>query len=255
MRSARLKAKKKTKTNNNLTLLFQKYQLKNSKKIETEIFKQTCYLVEIIARKYVDRGVHIDDLLQIGNLGLVKAIRRYDAGVGVQFATYATPTIEGEIKRYFRDRSWDVSVPRRITELHPKIDYAYESLSHQLQRHPTNEELADYLGISLDELIEAKSVKSLYNSISLDTTYTDDDYSDSLHHMIGKNDPELETFIARKTVLNALNELTRRERLLIYYRYYQGLSQRALADRFKVSQMQISRLERKALGKLKKHIN
>lgn len=236
---------------NNLTQLFRKYHKHPSIKLETEIFKNTCYLVEILARKYVDRGVPIDDLLQVGNLGLVKAIRNFDPEQNVQFATYATPTIEGEIKRYFRDYTWDVSVPRRLTELQPKIDSAFEQLSHQLKRHPTKQEIADYLDYPLEEIIEASAVKSLYHSISLDTTYTEEESFDTLHHLIGIEDPNIEHLPIQKTVLSALNKLTKKDRLLIYYRYYQGLSQRIVAEKLKLTQMQVSRLEHKILGKLK----
>lgn len=241
-----------TNKNKQLQSLLERYKKNKSSKLEAKIFQLTCNLVEIIVRKYDGRGVPLDDLLQVGNLGLLKAIRRFDLEKGVQFNTFASPTIEGEIKRYFRDRGWDINIPRRLKELQPKIDAAFEFLSHSLGYYPSEPEIAEHIQVPVQDVREALQAKNLYHSISMDTPLNDDEDIDSMHNILGEEDPDLSEFATRNSILGALDNLSRKERLLIYYRYYQCLPQKILAEKFNVSQMQISRWEHKALRKLKK---
>jgi RNA polymerase sigma-B factor len=210
-------------------------------------------LVRYLAMKFANRGEPLDDLIQVGTLGLIKAIDRFDPGRGVEFTTYATPTVIGEIKRYFRDKGWAVKVPRRLQELNLAVNRAVENLSVELGRAATVSDLARRLGATDEEIIEAQELGQAYNLLSLDSEFAAEGEAKSatLMDYVGASDSGLELLEDKANLERAFGVLDGRERIIVYLRYYQGVSQSEIAKRLSVSQMHVSRLQARALTKLK----
>ncbi|HTZ54475.1 MAG TPA: SigB/SigF/SigG family RNA polymerase sigma factor [Candidatus Acidoferrum sp.] len=210
-------------------------------------------LVRFLALKFANRGEPLDDLVQVGTVGLLKAIDRFERDRGVEFTTYATPTIVGEIKRYFRDKGWAVKVPRRLQELNLAVNRANEKMSVELGRSPTVAELAHRLNASEEEILEAQELGQAYNLLSLDSEIASegDKRSQKLADTVGITDPGLELLEDRTNLERAFHVLTGRERVIIYLRFYESVSQTEIAKRLNVSQMHVSRLQAKALEKLR----
>jgi RNA polymerase sigma-B factor len=196
-------------------------------------------LVEHLARRFRDRGEPHDDLVQVGMVGLIKSADRFDSGRGVEFSTYATPTIVGEIKRHFRDRGWSIRVPRRLQES-----------GHS----PTVAELAAHLGISQEEVLEGLESAQAYSTLSLDSTSSsgdDDSDSTSLTDTLGDEDVALEGVEYRESLKPLLAQLSERERNIIMMRFFKNMTQAQIAEEVGVSQMHVSRLLSKALTELR----
>lgn len=209
-------------------------------------------LVRFLAMKFANRGEPLDDLIQVGAVGLLKAIDRFEIERGVEFTTYATPTIVGEIKRYFRDKGWALKVPRRLQELNFSVNRASERLALKLGRSPTVSELAVHLDASEEEILEAQELGQAYNLLSLDNDPArDGDSAQTLGETVGMNDPGLESLENRANLERAFHVLSGRERVIIFLRYYESVSQTEIAARLNVSQMHVSRLQAKALEKLR----
>jgi RNA polymerase sigma-B factor len=210
-------------------------------------------LVRYLALKFVNRGEPLDDLIQVGTVGLLKAIDRFELERGVEFTTYATPTIVGEIKRYFRDKGWAVKVPRRLQELNLAVNRSVEKMSVELGRSPTVLELAQRLSASEEEILEAQELGQAYNLLSLDTEISGDGdkTTQTLADHIGAEDRELALFEDRANLEHAFKFLNGRERVIIYLRFFESVSQTEIAKRLHVSQMHVSRLQQKALEKLR----
>jgi len=210
-------------------------------------------LVRYLAVKFANRGESLDDLIQVGTVGLLKAIDRFDLERGVEFTTYATPTIVGEIKRYFRDKGWAVKVPRRLQELNLAVNRAIEKLTVKLGHSPTVAELAANLGATAEEVLEAQELGAAYNLLSLDTELggENDKKSQTLADYIGQTDAGLELLEDKANLERAFDVLTGRERIILYLRFYENVSQTEIAKRLSVSQMHVSRLQQRALEKLK----
>jgi RNA polymerase sigma-B factor len=210
-------------------------------------------LVRFLAVRFVNRGEPLDDLVQVGTVGLLKAIDRFDLERGVEFTTYATPTIVGEIKRYFRDKGWAVKVPRRLQELNLAVNRASDKLAISLGRSPTVTELAEHLQAGEDEILEAQELGQAYNLLSLDSEVSGeaDKKSQTLADTVGVADAGLELLEDRANLEQAFGVLTGRERVIIYLRFYESVSQTEIAKRLNVSQMHVSRLQAKALEKLR----
>ncbi len=210
-------------------------------------------LARYLAAKFANRGEPLDDLIQVGTLGLLKAIDRFDLDRGVEFTTYATPTIVGEIKRYFRDKGWAVKVPRRLQELNLAVNRAVEKLTVALGHSPTVAELAEHLGASEEDVLEAQELGQAYNLLSLDTELNGegDGKSQTLADYVGKNDSALDLLEDRANLERAFEILAGRERVILYLRFYERISQTEIAKRLNVSQMHVSRLQQKALEKLR----
>jgi RNA polymerase sigma-B factor len=203
--------------------------------------------------KFVNRGEPLDDLIQVGTLGLLKAIDRFDTERGVEFTTYATPTVVGEIKRHFRDKGWAVKVPRRLQELNQSVNRSVDALAMELGRSPTVGELAERLGASEEEILEAQELGQAYNLLSLDSEVggDSDKKSQTLADTVGETDAGMELLEDRANLERAFQVLTGRERVIIYLRFYESVSQTEIAARLQVSQMHVSRLQAKALEKLR----
>lgn len=210
-------------------------------------------LVRFLALKFANRGEPLDDLVQVGTVGLLKAIDRFELDRGVEFTTYATPTIVGEIKRYFRDKGWAVKVPRRLQELNLAVNRANEKMAVELGRSPTVAELAERLHATDEEILEAQELGQAYNLLSLDSEVSGegDKKSQTLADTVGITDSGLELLEDRANLERAFHVLTGRERVIIYLRFYESVSQTEIAKRLNVSQMHVSRLQAKALEKLR----
>jgi RNA polymerase sigma-B factor len=210
-------------------------------------------LVRFLAVRFANRGEPLDDLVQVGTVGLLKAIDRFDLERGVEFTTYATPTIVGEIKRYFRDKGWAVKVPRRLQELNLAVNRASDKLAIELGRSPTVGELANHLHAGEDEILEAQELAQAYNLLSLDSEVSGetDKKSQTLADTVGVSDAGLGLLEDRANLERAFHALSGRERVIIYLRFYESVSQTEIAKRLNVSQMHVSRLQAKALEKLR----
>jgi RNA polymerase sigma-B factor len=210
-------------------------------------------LVHFLARKYANRGEPLEDLTQVGTIGLINAVDRFDPGRGLRFATFATPTILGEIRRYFRDRGWAVKVPRRLQEVNLAATRAADSLTGSLGRPPTVKEIAAAIGSTEEETLEALDLSSIYEPASLDAVL-DQDQEDShaaLSDYVGQRDSEIDSMDLHARLEDALKGLSSKERDIIRLRFFSGLSQIGVAKKLGISQMHVSRLQQRALAKLR----
>lgn len=209
-------------------------------------------LVRSIARRYARRGEPLDDLVQVGSVGLLKAIDRFDPDRGVPFGAFAAPTITGEIRRHFRDTTWTVRPPRELQELVLALGTATERLSALHGRPPTVSELAEAIDRSVDDVAEAKSAGEGYSATSLDAPVLED--GTALSEAMGELDGEYSMVEWRNDLRVGLASLRPRERRIIALRFLGGLSQREIAARIGISQMHVSRLLRSALGQMRSTI-
>jgi RNA polymerase sigma-B factor len=198
-------------------------------------------------------GTSLDDLVQVGYVGLIAAIDRFDPEKGVSFVTFAVPTILGEIKRYFRDQTWGLKAPRRLRELGLSLRKLREQLEQNLGRPPTVPEMAQAAGVTEERLLQAMDLDRIYQPASLDAHLQDENGDDksSFWEAIGRPDPELMAIEEREMVRHALDRLDQRQRAIIYYRFFEDASQAEVAGRLGISQMHVSRLERQALKRLR----
>jgi RNA polymerase sigma-B factor len=208
-------------------------------------------LANHLAHRYGGRGEPTDDLAQTAAVGLIKAVDKYDPSRGVDFAGYAIPTIIGELKRHFRDRTWDIRVPRRLQELRLSISEANSSLLQTLGRSPTVTDIAAYLKVTEEEVLEGLEGARAYNAVSLSTPTGDGDSATELGDMLGGEDAEFELAELRTTLGPALATLDEREQRILTLRFYGNLTQSQIADQIGVSQMHVSRLLTRALTKLR----
>lgn len=218
--------------------------------VKEELVRRHTNLVRALAHRFISSGQPYEDLEQVGMLGLLGAIERFDPAVGAKFSTFATTTILGELRRHLRDKAWVIRVPRRLQELSYRMRQVAEKLEQASGRSPRPEELAKALGVSLEELLEAMELGNYYNVGSLELERSDDE-TVNLTELIGENDPALEVMADRDFFARALLRLGEKERQVVIFRYYQGLSQADVARRLNCSQMHVSRLQRSALKKLK----
>lgn len=233
--------------------LFRAFAKTRDSKLRDELVVAHLNLARYLAIRFANRGEQLDDLIQVGTLGLIKAIDRFDVGRGVEFTTYATPTIIGEIKRYFRDKGWAIRVPRRLQELNLAVNRALESAALELGRAPTVADLAERLHASEEEIIEAQELGQMYNLLSLDTELAapSDSKAATLQDYLGHMDPALRLLEDKANLEKAFSALDRRERIVLYLRFYESMPQAEVAKRLSVSQMHVSRLQQRALAKLK----
>ncbi|HEY8371792.1 MAG TPA: SigB/SigF/SigG family RNA polymerase sigma factor [Pseudonocardiaceae bacterium] len=204
-----------------------------------------------IARRFSNRGEPQEDLVQVATLGLINAVDRFQPDRGVDFLSFAVPTIMGEVRRHFRDTGWSVRVPRRLKELHLSINAATSQLSQQLGRAPTPSELAEHLGISKEEVYEGLEATNAYRSASLDDLLLEDDDTVSLGDALGEVDAELEQVEYRESLQPLLARLPERERKVLMLRFFGNMTQTQIAKRVGVSQMHVSRLLARTLAQLR----
>ena len=237
--------------------LFREYIKKKSPEIRDELVEKNLYLAEILARKYVRRGTDFEDLYQVASYALVLAVDRFDPDRGVLFASFATPTIIGEIKKYFRDTMWSLKVPRRLKEISMKILEAKEQLMEQNGHVPNVAELAEYIGVPEEEILEALESGRAYTTYSLDqeTEYADDkEYSQYEKYLLDeeKGYEQLETSGILEDVISGLSDT---EKEIIKKRFLQEVTQREVADALGISQMTVSRIEKAMKEKFQKEYN
>ena len=208
-------------------------------------------LVRSLARRYAGRGEPLEDLVQVGAIGLIKAVDRFDAARGVQLSTYATPTILGEIKRHFRDKSWSVRVPRGLQELHAKLQELVATETRRLGRSPSIAELARAAGVSEEEAVEALVAGHAYQAESLAAGPGGDGGEErDLLETLGAQEDGYALIDDRTALATGFGYLPPRERLILHLRFFEGLTQSEIAERVGISQMHVSRLLRRSLGEL-----
>jgi RNA polymerase sigma-B factor len=220
--------------------------------VRTQLVDQYIGLVEFLARRFRNRGEPLEDLVQVGTIGLLKAIERFDLSREVEFSTYATPTIVGEIKRHFRDKGWAVRVPRRLQELHLELTKIIGDLGQDLGRSPTVTEIAEAAGTTEEAVLEGMEIAQAYNFTSLDAPIDSDDAeSNSFADQMGGDDDQLENLEYRAALAPEMAKLPERERRILYLRFYRGMTQSDIARRLGISQMHVSRLLNRTLAKLR----
>jgi RNA polymerase sigma-B factor len=210
-------------------------------------------LAEFLARRFVHRGEPLDDLRQVALVGLLKAVERFEPDRGLQFSSFAMPTIVGELKRHFRDRGWAVRVPRRVQELHLELDRTIAALSQELGRPPTPKEIAARAGVQEEDVLESMEASSLYRLPSIDAIRSGDDPAGAPAERIGDMDPEMESVDNRLAVGELLSLLPEREQTIVYLRFFEGLTQSEIAEHVGISQMHVSRLLVRSLETLSAH--
>jgi RNA polymerase sigma-B factor len=254
--SRRRKASRKLVWDKVLTReLFVRYHQDGDEDARDELVEMYLNLVKYLASRFRNRGEPIDDLVQVGTIGLIKAIDRFDVARAVEFTTYATPTIVGELKRHFRDKGWAIKVPRRLQELSFKVNQAIDTLTQRLQRSPTVPEVAEYLEVTPDDVLEALETSEAYNFVSLETDRSSDGTeSFSILEYIGQDDQLMSVVDDRATLAAALRFLTPQEQRVLYLRFFQGLTQTEIAKQMEISQMQVSRLLRRTLRVLRENL-
>lgn len=236
--------------------LFRKYKENGDMEAREKLVMSHMNLVRFLANKFKNRGEPIDDLIQVGYLGLLKAIDRFDPDRGLEFTTYATPTIMGEIKRHFRDKGWSVRVPRRLQELSAKVNQATDTLTNELQRSPKVEEIAAYLDASVDEVLEAMESSSAYSSVPLEGgSNSDSEDAPSVIDRYATEDNALNFTDDRLVIEETLKGFSPREREVIELRFINGMTQIEIAERLGISQVQVSRLLRRTLKKIQDKID
>ncbi len=220
-----------------------------------QLIERHMSLVRSLARRYSFRGEQFDDLVQIGSIGLIKAIDRFDLDRGVELTTYATPNIIGEIKRHFRDRGWAVRVPRSLQELNGQLSKLVEQLTVQYARSPTIPELAEAAGVEEEDVLEALESGRAYSSLSLSSGGgTEDGEELDPLESLGEIEHQYEVSEDRVVLAPGFKALDERERAIVHLRFFEGLTQSQIADHVGISQMHVSRLIRRALDKIREEI-
>jgi RNA polymerase sigma-B factor len=236
-------------------VLLRRYHEDGDLAAREQLIEQYMSLVRSLARRYSYRGEQLDDLVQVGAIGLIKAIDRFDLERGVELTTYATPNIIGEIKRHFRDKGWSVRVPRGLQELNVQLSKLIEELTVEIGRSPTIPELAKASGAEEELVVEALESGRAYSSISLSTGGGQDDEGelDPLDSL-GAEEPQYEVSEDRAVLAPGFRVLDKRERMILHLRFFKGLTQSQIAQQVGISQMHVSRLIRRALEKIREEI-
>ena len=233
--------------------LLRRYHEQGDASAREQLVRRHLPLVRSLARRYANRGEAIEDIEQVGAIGLIKAIDRYELSRDVALTTYAMPNVVGEIKRHFRDKAWTIRVPRHLQELNGRMSRTVEALTASLGRSPTIADLSRELGETPEAVLEAIEAGGAYSPLSLSVGPTADGELDPME-MIGGEDLNFERTDARASLEPVLDELPDRERLILRMRFEDGLTQTQIADRVGISQMHVSRLIRKSLEQIRREI-
>ncbi len=233
--------------------LFSEYHETGDPVLRDRIVEAHLGLAEYLARRFDHRGEPIDDLVQVASLALIHAVDRFDPSRGLEFTTYAVPTIVGELKRYFRDKGWALRVPRRLQELHLQLATAIADLTHELGRSPSIAEIALRANASVDNVIEAMEAGHAYRSSSLDAPLLGDDPT-AQSAKLGQPDDRFTGVDERNELDSLLKDLPERERAILVLRFYDGLTQSEIAQRVGISQMHVSRLLSRTLDVLRRRV-
>jgi RNA polymerase sigma-B factor len=226
---------------------FQAYRESGTPELRNELVEEHLDLARAFARRYTHRGVPLDDLEQVAQMNLIGAVERFDPGRGVKFSTFAGRTIDGALKRYFRDQAWSMKVPRQYQDLGVAVRSNLDRLTNELGRAPSIPELAAAVGADSDEVLAAMEVAQAFRVESIDTPRRGDHDGQPLAEGIGAADAAPLLFDDRDFVADLLGRLPERERQIVERRFFGEQSQREIAEAIGVSQMHVSRLLRKAL--------
>ncbi len=231
---------------------FVEYRRTGSRRLRDALVEEHVGLAEYLARRFADRGESFDDLRQVALVGLLKAVERFEPDRGLRFSTFATPTIVGELKRHFRDRGWALRVPRRVQELHLQLVKVVGTLSQELGRSPTPDEIARRTGTRVEDVLEAMEAGGVYRLASLDAALANEERSSlDLSARLGEDETEFEGVEQREELAGLLSNLPPRERRIVYLRFFDGLTQSEIANEVGISQMHVSRLLTKSLESLR----
>ncbi|MCK9894905.1 RNA polymerase sigma factor SigF [Frankia sp. AgB32] len=220
--------------------------------IRDQLVRMHLPLVEYLARRFRNRGEPLDDLVQVATIGLIKSVDRFDPERGVEFSTYATPTIVGEIKRHFRDKGWAIRVPRRLQELKLSLTKATSELSQTLGRSPTVSEIAKHLQMSEEDVLEGLESANAYSAVSLDAPDSGDDEAPAVADTLGVQDESLEGVEYRESLKPLLEKLPPREKRILLLRFFGNMTQSQIATELGISQMHVSRLLARTLAQLRR---
>ncbi len=235
--------------------LFRRFKEEGDEDAREQLIMSHLNLVRFLASKFKNRGEPLDDLVQVGTIGLIKAIDRFDTTRGLEFTTFATPTIMGEIKRHFRDKGWSVRVPRRLQELSSKVNQVTDELTKDLQRSPSVEEIAEALDSNVDEVLEAMESSSAYSSVPLEAGGQGDDEAPSVIDHYVTEDEDLAASDDRMVLEETVRDFSPREQEIIRMRFLEGMTQVEIAKKLGISQVQVSRLLRRTLQKVQEKID
>lgn len=240
--------------NSSVEELFSEYSKTRDIALRDELVVKHLYIAEILAKKYTGRGIDYDDLYQVASLALISAVERFDGSKGFVFSSFATPTIIGEIKKYFRDRGWMIRVPRRLQELAKKVNEAKNALSKILDRSVKVSDIAEKLQISDEEVMEAMEVSYVYSLKSLDGAVMTGDFENevSLASMIGEEDKDLKDIYNQDYIDKCLAKLNKVEAEIIKGRFIDDKTQVEVAKELGISQMTVSRMEKKIITRFRK---
>jgi len=239
--------------------LFDEYTKTRSVETRNEIVEHYLYMVDILIRKYLNKGVEYDDLYQVAAMALVSAVDRFDSKRGYEFTSFATPTILGEIKKYFRDKEWSLKVPRRLKEISTKIPQAKEELHVNLNRMPKIAELAAYIHCSEEELLEAMESSKAYGAYSLNQTVFENEREDEKETYFEKytavEDKGYNELEYKEIIKNVIVNLNDKEKRIFQRRFIENKTQTEIAREIKVSQMTVSRTEKNIKTKFLKELH
>jgi len=237
--------------NTNIDILFKKYKNTKNSEARERIILFYEPLVKFLANKYSNKGIQVEELVAVGNVALIRAIKRYKPNNGASFTTYVSNVILGEIKHFFREQGWGLRVPRQLQENYLRINKIIEELAQKLNKSPTIPEIAAKVKLSEEMVLEAIEVGDAYNPISIDAEHEfNNGGSTKIVNFLGKEDKELKRIIDKIDIEKVLDKLGKREQLIIILYYYHGLNQREIAKKLGISQMHVSRLQRQAMESL-----
>ena len=238
--------------------LFREYAINPSIELRNQIVEENLYMVDILIRKYLGKGVEYDDLYQVGALALVSAVERFDISKGFEFKSFATPTILGEIKKYFRDKQWSLKVPRRMKELSTKVQEVKDQLTTKLGRAPNLEEISEATGFTHEQIMQAMESAKAYGTFSLDSANNnlgDEGDENLLEKYVGFEEIGYERIEINEIIKSVLEQLNDNHRYVFKERFIFNKSQADIAKALGVSQMTVSRAEKSIVEKFKKELN
>ena len=233
---------------------FEQYGRTRDRRTRNELVEAHRALAAHLARRFANRGEPLDDLVQVAFVGMLKAVERFDPERGLEFSTFATATVDGELKRHFRDKTWSVRVPRRSQELHLRLGPAIAELSQRLGRAPRIPEIAHEIGVREEEVLEAMEVGGAYRSASLDAPVGETRDGSGLAERLGAADSNFDLVEHRAVIERALGSLPEREQTILRLRYFDELTQSEIAEQVGVSQMHVSRLLARSLADLRQKL-
>ena len=238
--------------------LFREYAINPSIELRNQIVEENLYMVDILIRKYLGKGVEYDDLYQVGALALVSAVERFDISKGFEFKSFATPTILGEIKKYFRDKQWSLKVPRRMKEISTKVQEVKDQLTTKLGRAPNLDEISEATGFTHEQIMQARESAKAYGTFSLDSANNnlgEEGEDNLLEKYVGFEDVGYERIEMNEIIRSVLEQLNDNHRYVFKERFIFNKSQADIAKALGVSQMTVSRAEKAIIEKFKKEMN